>query len=192
MLGACVPAECRRCGRSVISPLRLRLPRNRTQLMTQKGMQMPPIPALWSSLRLTCSPHCTRTALLGSVSRTHLSHKHRSHRQIQDRQLPQAAMSQRHKTDHKISRNLTHSPSLLFTSARTQKCPRLRERHLNRGRTTLARLCAVRRGPAVEAVACPPRRHQMTRLVLVGAEPAQVVLPGPATAEEQHSAPREG
>ena len=161
--GACVPAECRRCEGSATSQPRLRLPHS-IRLMTRKRMEMPLVdPAPWSSLRLTCSPHCRRT-VLGSVSRARLS-RQRSHRHLQVRQLPQAAVRQPYSYS---SNHHNHNPSLLRFTARKRKRPRrlVRERRLNKGRTTLARVCLA---------GCPACRHRKT--------PPALPPPGPATAE---------
>ena len=62
MLGACVLVVCRRREGSATFRRRLRLPRNDNQLTMQNEMQMPLVPAPWSSLRLTYFPHYRRTA----------------------------------------------------------------------------------------------------------------------------------
>ena len=134
MPGACALGVCRRREGSLTSPPRLRLPLSRIQLTTQEGTQMRPIPALWSSLRLTCSPPCRRTAPSGSVSHPHMTnHQHRSQCYLQDCQLPQAALKQ----PYNPNRYLPRCPSLLSTHVRKRKSPRLRE---HKRRTTLARV----------------------------------------------------
>lgn len=106
MHGACVPLECRRFEGSATLPPRLRLPRNGIQLRTQEGTKMPPVPALWSSLRPTCSPHYRITALSGSVSRAHRTHnQHRSRCRLQDRQMPRAAARQLYSTNSNFRRS---------------------------------------------------------------------------------------
>ena len=123
--GACVPLECRRrrFEGPVTSPPHLRLPSKGTQLRTPEGKQTLLVPAPWSSLRQTCSPHYRRTAVSTRLTRRRNQHYH-----LQDRQMPQASATQRYSTNNSYQ-------YLLSTRVRNRTRPRLRG-----GRTTLARV----------------------------------------------------
>ena len=99
MHGACVPLECRRrrFEGPATSPSHLRLLSKGTHLRTQEGKLMPPVPAPWSSLRQTCSPHYRRTAVSGSAR---LTHRPNRLYHLQGRQMPQAAATRRYSTNN--------------------------------------------------------------------------------------------